>query len=316
MTNDNNQIAISIVIPVYGCCSSLKPLYERLNESLLKISNNFEIIMVNDASPDDAWANISKLAEEDSRVKGINLTRNFGQHYALSAGLDYAEGEWVVVMDCDLQDQPEDIIKLYNKALEGFDIVYGYDDFRGSKNKINQFLSKLYYKVFSYLSNNKDNFNASFLILNKKVVKTLRTYREQQRQFLSLLIDMGFRRAGVKVMHQEREFGISSYSFLKKLKHAYIGITSTSTQLLRLGIKLGITASILSFLYGLFIIFMKITVANYSAGWSSLIASIFFVGGILMILLGILGIYLEVIFYEVKNRPVYIVSDTINFKGL
>lgn len=313
MLNENEQIHISVVIPVYGCCASLTPLYERLKESLLKISDNFEIIMVNDASPDEAWEAISQLAKNDHRVKGINLARNFGQHYAITAGLDHSRGKWVIVMDCDLQDQPEDIVKLYNKALEGFDIVYGYDDFRGSNKRVSQLFSKLYYKLFSFLSKEDDNFNASFLILNQKVVQAIRTYREQNRQFLSLLNSVGFKRIGVKVTHQERDIGESSYSFFKKLKHAYIGITSSSTRLLRIGIILGFFSSLGSFLYGLFIIIMKITVADYSSGWSSLITSIFFVGGILMILLGILGIYLEVIFYEVKNRPVYIVSDKINF---
>ena len=120
-----NNIHISVVTPIYGCVSCLEKLYKRLTETLSSITNDFEIIMINDASPDDAWTTVKFLAEQDSRVKGINLSRNFGQHRAITAGLDFAQGDWVVVMDCDLQDQPEEIVKLYNKAREGYDIVFG-----------------------------------------------------------------------------------------------------------------------------------------------------------------------------------------------
>lgn len=116
---------ISVVTPVYGCCKSLNNLYERLNKTLSTITEDFEIIMVNDSSPDNAWDTIKELAKKDDRVKGINLSRNFGQHKAITAGLDYAKGDWIIVMDCDLQDQPEEIIKLFNKAQEGYDIVFG-----------------------------------------------------------------------------------------------------------------------------------------------------------------------------------------------
>ena len=314
MIPENHQIRISVVIPVYGCCASLIPLYERLKESLLKISDNFEIIMVNDASPDNAWEAITKLAQNDTRVIGLNLSRNYGQHYAISAGLDYAQGEWTVVMDCDLQDRPEEIETLYTKAKEGFDIVYGYDDFRGTKSVLNKFFSKSYYWVLSQLSDH-ESFNPSFIILHSKVVQTFRLYRENKRQFLNLLQEMGFKRTGVAVEHNERPIGISSYTFSKKLKHAFLGITSSSTKLLRAGIILGALSSAASFFYGLFIIIMKLFFVEFDIGWSSIIASIFFVGGVIMILLGILGLYLEVIFYEVKRRPVYTLSETINLNG-
>lgn len=314
MRKMNNKIDISVVIPVYGCCLSLTSLYDRLKESLSRISKNYEIIMINDASPDDAWEKIKQLAQNDSRVIGLNLSRNYGQHYAISAGLDYAQGEWTVVMDCDLQDRPEEIEALYKKAQEGFDIVYGYDDFRGSKSIFTKFFSKSYYWILSRLSDH-ESFNPSFIILNSKVVQTFRLYRENKRQFLNLLQEMGFKRIGVAVEHNERPIGTSSYTFSKKLKHAFLGITSSSTKLLRAGIILGTLSSAASFFYGLFIIIMKLFFVEFEIGWSSIIASIFFVGGIIMILLGILGIYLEVIFYEVKRRPVYTLSETINLNG-
>ena len=120
-----SDIHISVVTPVYGCSQTLEVLYTRLHNTLTSITDSFEIIMVNDASPDNAWESIKSLANKDPRVKGINLSRNFGQHRAISAGLDFAQGDWVVVMDCDLQDQPEEILKLYRKVQEGYDIVFG-----------------------------------------------------------------------------------------------------------------------------------------------------------------------------------------------
>ena len=159
-----DNIHISIVTPVYGCGTSLDALYLRLKKILLSITNDFEIIMVNDASPDNAWDTIKLLAKEDNRVKGINLSRNFGQHRAITAGLDYAQGDWVVVMDCDLQDQPEEILKLYNKAQEGYDVVFGRRHQR-KDSSYKRLGSKLFYKILGYFTESKiDNSVANFSI--------------------------------------------------------------------------------------------------------------------------------------------------------
>lgn len=177
---------ISVVTPVYGCAKSLNTLYQRLQTTLSTITQEFEIIMVNDASPDDAWEQIKALAKEDARVKGINLSRNFGQHYAITAGLDFAAGEYVVVMDCDLQDQPEEIIKLYNKMQEGYDIVFG----RRAKRQDHLFKrlsSKLFYKVYDYLTeSDTDNTIANFSIVKQKVVLEYRRLKEQNRSFYQI----------------------------------------------------------------------------------------------------------------------------------
>ncbi|HRS18823.1 MAG TPA: glycosyltransferase family 2 protein [Bacteroidales bacterium] len=145
------QSHISVVTPVYGCKTCLVELYLRLKTTLEQITQDFEIIMVNDASPDGAWETIVELAARDQRVKGINLSRNFGQHYAITAGLDHAQGEWVVVMDCDLQDQPEEIVKLYAKAQEGWDIVFARRTQR-QDSFTKRLFSKIFHRVFSYLS--------------------------------------------------------------------------------------------------------------------------------------------------------------------
>nr|NQU89954.1 glycosyltransferase family 2 protein [Bacteroidota bacterium] len=146
-----NQPNISIVCPVYGCKTCLYELYLRLKETLETINQDFEIIMVNDASPDGAWDTIVEIAQKDKRVKGINFTRNFGQHYAITAGLNHCDGEWVVVMDCDLQDQPEEIIKLYNKAIEGYAIVFAKRSQRKDKWAKRMF-SRFFYSILGYLT--------------------------------------------------------------------------------------------------------------------------------------------------------------------
>jgi len=304
-----SNIRISVVTPVYGCEECLVELCDRLRSSLGKITDNYEIILVNDASRDDSWNVICALSAQEKRIKGINFSRNFGQHYAISAGLDTADGDWVVVMDCDLQDRPEDIIKLYEKAQEGYDIVFANNN--GKKN--NRLTSKLYYKLHKALTK-EDSVTASFIILSKRVVLTLRQFREKHRLILKLLQCVGFTRSEVKVNADQRLKGTSSYTFMMRAKLGIFGIISSTTRLLRAGILFGTFTSAFSFLFGIYVLISKLTIEDYAAGWSSLIVSIFFVGGIIMILLGIIGVYLEVMFDEVKSRPLYIIKGTTNIE--
>ena len=200
---------ISIVTPIYGCCKSLENLYTRIEKTLSKITQDFEIIMINDASPDNAWETIKKLSHMDNRVKGINLSRNFGQHRAITAGLDYAKGDWTVVMDCDLQDQPEEILKLYNKAQEGYDIVFGRRAERkdGFYKKLG---SKFFYKVYDYFTESKvDSTIANFSIISSKVLASLKNLQEQNRMYPLFVNWVGFKRAEIDIEHASREDGKS-----------------------------------------------------------------------------------------------------------
>ena len=244
-----NNPHISIVTPVYGCCKSLNNLYERLNKTLSDITNDFEIIMVNDASPDNAWEAIKELAKKDDRVKGINLSRNFGQHYAITAGLDYANGDWVVVMDCDLQDQPEEITKLYNKAQEGYDIVFGRRAQRqdGFFKKLS---SRLFYKVYDYFTESKiDNSVANFSIISQTVVKEMRKLREQNRSYPLFVNWLGFKRTNVDIEHSKREEGKSSYTLTKLINLAIDSVVAQSNKPLKLSIKFGFLMALFSLLY-------------------------------------------------------------------
>ena len=306
---DNERPHISIVTPVYGCARALPELYERLVKTLTPITENFDIIMVNDASPDDAWDVIVRLAAKDPRVKGINLSRNFGQYRAVTAGLDYAEGEWVVVMDCDLQDQPEEIVKLYNKALEGYDVVFG----RRVERKdtfLKRLSSKIYNKVLEFLSGMEfDESTSNFSILSRKVVKNLRKMREQSRSHNPFVTWLGFKRANIDIEHSSRIYGHTSYSFSKLVSLAIEIITAHSNKPLQISIILGFSITLFSVLYTIWLVMNYFIYGIDVPGWTSVMVSIYFVGGLISANLGILGLYIGKIFDETKNRPLYVISD-------
>jgi len=305
---------ISVVTPVYGCGDCLEQLYNRLKITLSTINDNFEIIMVNDASLDNAWDIITQLAKQDDRIKGINLSRNFGQHKAITAGLDYASGEWIVVMDCDLQDKPEEIIKLYNKAQEGYDVVFGRRAVR-QDSFLKKLSSKLFYKMFDYFTDTKtDNTIANFSIISKKVLLTLRRYKEQNRSYALFVNLVGFKRADIDIIHASREIGESSYTLSKLINLAIDGIVSQSNKPLKLSIKFGFLISFIAFIYALWLILRYMIYGINVAGWTSVMVSIYLIAGLLFLNLGFLGLYIGKIFDETKNRPLYIIDDKINFE--
>jgi len=303
------EVHISVVTPVYGCCKNLDKLYKRLEKALSIITDKFEIIMVNDASPDNAWETIQQLSQKDSRVKGINLSRNFGQHQAITAGLDYAVGDWVVVMDCDLQDQPEEIIKLYNKAQEGYDVVFGRRVIRND-SFFKKLGSKIFYKIYNYFTEtNIDNSVANFSIISNQVLQELQKFREQNRSYPLFVNWLGFRRINIHINHSKREDGKSSYTFQKLMNLAIDSIVSQSNKPLRLSIKFGFMLSFLSIFYGIWLILRYFTQSIPVEGWTSVMVSIFFIGGLLFANMGFLGLYIGKVFNETKNRPLYLIQE-------
>jgi dolichol-phosphate mannosyltransferase len=302
---------ISVVVPVYGCCDSLHTLYTRLKESLSQISEEFEIIMVNDASPDNAWDAIKELVSQDDRVKGINLARNFGQHKAIAAGLAHAQGDWVVVMDCDLQDRPEEIIKLYNKAQEGYDAVFGQRINRQHSRK-KKWASRAFIAVYDYLTDSKtDPTIGNFSIISRKVVEGLKSLKEQHHPYTFFVIWLGFKRAYVEIEHAERELGTSSYNFKRLIQLAMDNIASQSNKLLNMSVKLGLWLSFISALYAVYLVLKYFMTDEVVPGWTSVMVSIYFIGGLLFANLGLIGFYLGKIFDETKNRPLYVIDEII-----
>lgn len=303
---------LSVVTPVYGCAEALPELCQRLHKVLGELSPDYEIIMVNDASPDDAWVVIQSLAIDDERVKGINLSRNFGQHYAITAGLDYAQGDWVVVMDCDLQDLPEEIRNLYRTAQLGYDIVVGLRTIR-EDGWVKKFLSKQFARVFSYFTGAKlDNRIGNFGIYAQKVIRSIRPLREQNRSFGLFVLWVGFRRIEIDVKHAPRTYGKTSYTFRKMMSLAMDSILAHSDKLLRLTVKLGLIISLLSLCFAGWIIVRYFLWSTPLMGWTSLIVSVYFSTGLIIGTIGIVGLYIGKIFNEVKNRPLYII-DTATF---
>lgn len=303
---------ISVVTPVYGCRSALHELFLRLKTTLEAITPDFEIIMVNDGSPDCAWDTIVELAQADRRVRGINLSRNFGQHLAITAGLDYCRGEWVVVMDCDLQDQPEEVGRLYNKAVEGYEIVFGRRLTRHD-NVLKKSLSRVFYSFFSYLTETKqDSSIANFGIYHRKVIDSVLKMQDSLRYFPTMVRWVGFRSAAVEVGHAKRKLGKTSYNLRKLLHLAVNTIISFSEKPLRLTIKLGLFISFLSLLFGIYIVYRYFHGDIQVIGWPSVILSLWFLAGVIIFILGIVGLYIGKTFERTKNRPLYIVSEKTN----
>lgn len=305
---------ISIVSPVYHGEKMVAELVRRNVESVSSITDDYEIILVNDASPDNSWNEIVEQCAANPKVKGINLSRNFGQHYAITAGLRYATGEWVVVMDCDLQDRPEEIPNLYRKAQEGYDIVYA----RRAKRKdkfMKRMSSALFHAIYNWLSGlHSDKTIANFGIYKHNVIEEFNKMPERARSFPSLVRCLGFRSTAIDVVHAERAEGKSSYNLYKSLKLSFDVIVSNSNKPLRLAVGLGFGMAAFSFLLAIYNLIAKWTGIIRVPGFTTTIFSIWFVGGLLLFVMGVLGLYIGKIFDQVKGRQLFIVRDRINFE--
>jgi glycosyltransferase involved in cell wall biosynthesis len=303
---------LSVVSPVYQAEACLDELYRRVVATAEKITPDFELILVDDSSKDGSWEILQQLASRDERVKALRLSKNYGQHYAITAGLDHACGDWVVVMDCDLQDSPEAIETLYHKAMEGYESVFARRIDR--KDSILKTLpGDIYGWIFSWLTGTKaDRSVANFSINSQKAITAYRQYRERDRAFLLIMFTIGLERAYVDVEHAPRFAGTTSYSWSKLIKFALQVSVSSSTRPLYLIIKLGCTLSGASLLYAVYLV-TRYFVQDYTvAGWTTLAVLISFFFGLLFVQLGVVGVYLGKTFEEVKKRPLYHVAKTLN----
>ena len=306
-----NKPQISVVSPVFQAEKVITELVQQLHENLSVITDNYEIILVNDASLDNSWEAIVCECTKDRRVKGINLSRNFGQHYAITAGLHYVKGDWIVVMDCDLQDRPEEIPNLYRKAQEGWDIVYALRENR-KDIFLKKITSKIFRAFFSYLSGMEIDNASNFGIYHSKVITEYNKMKEYARSFGSLIRYLGFRSCSIKTIHGERFDGKSSYTLSKLFTLALDTILSNSNKPLRLAVNFGLIISFLSIIFALYNILAKLFGFIGLVGFTSIIFSIWFVGGLILFILGIVGLYIGRIFNQVKERQLFIVMNEIN----
>ena len=307
---------ISVVTPVYKAEKCLKELYIRLVKSLETITLDFEIIMVNDNSPQNDWEIIKQLSSSDSRVKGINFSRNFGQHFAITAGLDHADGDWIVVMDCDLQDSPEEIIKLYNKALSdsNIDVVFG-KRMNRKDSLLKKMSSKLFYTVYDYFTDSKfDNTVANFSIAKRIVIKNFLKLREHNRSYPLFIKWVGFNLDYCEIEHSDRFSGKSSYNFKKLITLAVDSVVSQSNRPLRLSINFGFFISFISLMYTLYLVMRYFLLKAPVDGWTSIMVSLWCIGGLLFANMGLVGLYIGKIFNETKNRPLYIIKEQTNIE--
>ena len=301
-----------MVIPVYGCRKAIYELYQRLTQTLSEISSEYEIIMVNDCCPQNSWEDISEICSVDTHVVGINFSRNFGQHKAILAGLDICTGEAVVVMDCDLQDRPEHIKRLYEKLQEGYDVVWGKRVNR-KDSKFTLALSKTFYSICNLFTDKYVDSNVSnFSIARKKVIQAQCDMRETNRDFSFFQQWLGFNSTTIELESDERFEGKSSYSFLRKVRLACSIITSQSNKPLYFSIYFGVLFVLASVIMMVYYLFYYFVYGDVVEGWTSLMISIYLVGGIILLFLGNVGIYIGNIFEESKHRPLYVIKDILN----
>jgi dolichol-phosphate mannosyltransferase len=312
---DNDALpSLSIISPVYGCVGCLEQLRERCVAALYGSGETLEFIFVDDASPDGAWARIRDMSERNPDVRGIRFVRNFGQHYAIAAGVESARGKRIVVMDCDLQDAPEEIPRLLAHADEGFDVVFAGREGR-QDTLFKRFCSFLFYKALGYLTGTpQDHRTANFGVYSRKVVDTINAMPESDRCFPLMVKWAGFRSSVLSVQHVERGTGRSGYSISKLVRLALNIVLSYSDKPLRLVVKAGLLFSVAAF--GI----VGVSIYRYYAGdiavagFTSIIASVWLLGGIIIVCIGIIGLYLGRLFNAVKNRPYYIADERVGFE--
>jgi dolichol-phosphate mannosyltransferase len=303
---------LSIVSPVYRAELVLDELVERISNSIPSVFNSFEIILVDDYSPDKSWQKIIEVSNRNINVKGFKLSRNFGQHYAITAGLNQTTGDYIVVLDCDLQDQPEEIEKLFNESQKGFDIVLARRHER-KDSLYKKTVSKLFYKTLSYLTGTKQDATvANFGIYSKQVIDEVVKLEEKIKYFPTMVKWVGFSTSYVNVEHASRSEGKSNYNLKKLLNLALDIILAYSDKPLRLIIKFGLSIALISFLMVIYVLFEKVTGKFSVSGYASLIISIWFLCGCLLTTLGVVGLYIGKIFEGVKNRPSYIIEKSTN----
>jgi glycosyltransferase involved in cell wall biosynthesis len=303
---------LSVVIPVYNESSLIDVLVDRVKTNVKLITEDYEIIIVDDGSQDNTWNSIENEAKSEKRIKGIKFSRNFGHHYAITAGLHNSDGEWVVVMDGDLQDRPEVIPDLYKKAQEGFDVVFVSRQNRPEKLYY-RILQKIFYQTLRILSGiDFDSRQANFSIIRKKVVEAFKKFPESTRFYGSTIKWLGFKRTFIFADHGVRHSGRPSYTIKKRFKLASEIILSFSERPLKFAIVCGLLMSIISIVLATRIVYESFKSGYEVSASSNIITVILFSIGTLLVLTGIIGIYNGEILKQVKNKQIYIIDEIIN----
>lgn len=301
---------LSVVVPVYGCRDCLRALHERLVAALEPVVGELEIVLVDDRSTDGAWELMRELAAEDPRLRLVRLSRNFGQHAAITAGIAEARGRWIAVTDCDLEDPPEEIPRLYRKAQEGYEIVLS-----RRKRRRQALWRRIGARAYRWLANalagtDVDPSFTNMSVISRRVADAFLGFRDQERQYLLILLWLGFEHITLDVEQDPRHAGHSSYSMRQLLKVAADGIFFQTTRLLRWIIYAGFVVAVLGVLLAALVAYNYIT-REPPAGWTSLAVLVLILSGFVLVSLGVTGLYVGKIFGQVKGRPLYVVDERI-----
>jgi dolichol-phosphate mannosyltransferase len=306
------MLDLSVVVPVYRCEECLRALYDRVTRAVAEITPRYEIIFVDDRSPDGSWSSLRELTALDSHVKAVRLSRNFGQHAAITAGLAESRGSRVVVMDCDLQDPPEEIPRLYATAEQGYDIVFARRRSR-RHSLFRRGAARLYFKLMNvFLGTSIEGEYGSFSIISRRIADEFLAFRDRDRHYLLILYWLGFEHTSIDVAHSERHGGRSAYSLGALLRHAADGVFFQTTKLLRWIVYLGLLIALAGFALAAILVIAYLAGATPPTGYTSLAVLILVSTGTVLTSVGVAALYLGKVFEQVRGRPLYVVDERIH----
>lgn len=303
--------AISVIIPVYNEGANIKLIHERLTKVIGSMNLAYELIFVNDGSKDHSIELIKALATEDERVRYIDFSRNFGHQVAVSAGVDFSKGKAVVIIDADLQDPPELIVDLYQKLREGYEVVYARRKKRKGESQMKLWTAKVFYRLLARITAVDIPVDTGdFRIMDRKIVDVLKQMPEKNKYLRGQISWIGFKQTFVEYERHERHGGKTTYTYRKMFRFALDGITGFSDLPLKIVTWFGFIVSGFAFLVMIYALYSRFILEDYEPGWTSLILSILFIGGIQMIAIGLIGEYLARMNVNLRNRPLYVVKDS------
>jgi glycosyltransferase involved in cell wall biosynthesis len=311
MSNTKNLIDLSIIIPIYDEQENIPELYRRLTEVAQQVTQNYEFIFINDGSKDASLYKLIELSKTDNHVYYINLSRNFGHQIAVSAGLDLCRGKAVVIIDADLQDPPELILEMIKKHQEGFEVVYAKRLQRKGETWFKKMTAKWFYRILVNITSiNIPIDTGDFRLIDRKIVDYLKLMPEQNKFLRGQIAWLGFNQTYVEYNRDERRYGTTGYPLSKMIRFALDGITAFSDKPLTLVIQAGIVVSFIAFLIILYAMHGYFSDQRTTPGWASLLVSTMFIGGIQLISIGIIGLYISRINKNIMNRPLYLIQQT------
>lgn len=305
------MVHLSIVIPAFNEAGNIRPFYQRLKATVQQLDCTHEFIFVNDGSTDETLSEIKELNRLDAMVKYIDLSRNFGHQIAVSAGLEFAHGERVVIIDADLQDPPELIATMHQKMDVGWNVVFAKRIARKGEGYLKRITASLFYRLLKNLTSTQIPLDTGdYRMMDRKVVNAVLQMPERHKFLRGMISWVGFRQTAVEYVRESRHSGTSGYSFRKMVRFAWDGITGFSNLPLKLATVFGFVFSGIAFLLILYTLYARFFQQDYVQGWASIMISILFIGGIQLICIGLIGEYLIRMDANLKQRPLFIINET------